>query len=353
MQDPKELERASQRLRNHLIRTPVVSSDLLNQMLGHQIFFKLEALQHTGAFKVRGALNYLLSLPELPKFVVASTTGNNGVGVAFATKSLGIKARIYIPESSARVKVEKAAYYGAEIIRTKTNAEAALAAKSDGRQQIAHYFPSSESDFVIAGAGTMCYEALNQVPEIDCIFASCATGGMLSGCVLARNLASPQTKVFGVEPKDASDASTSIKTGKVVQFADNTNSIADGLKVPSVAERTLVYLQALNGFFLVEEQEIIYWTKVLMRFLQVQCEPACAINMAAVAKWLHKQTSPKRVMVLISGGNMDCKTLKFLHESEWLPCRPNERETESTTFLEFASETTPQGSLLQNQVSKV
>lgn len=88
-------------------------------MMGHQIFFKLEALQHTGAFKVRGALNHLLSLPQLPEAIVASTTGNNGIGVAFAAKSLGIRSRVYIPESSARVIVEKAACHGAEIIRTK------------------------------------------------------------------------------------------------------------------------------------------------------------------------------------------------------------------------------------------
>lgn len=331
------IECALERLKSYLIETPVVSSDLLNQMLGHQIFFKLEALQHTGAFKVRGALNYLLSLPQLPNAIVASTTGNNGIGVAFAAKSLGIRSRVYIPESSARVKVEKTAYYGAEVIRTKTNAEASLAAKSDGLAQIAHHFPSAESEFVIEGAGTMCYEALTQVADhkIDAIFASCATGGMLSGCVLARNLASPQSKVFGVEQKDASDASQSVEKGEVVKIEKDPESIADGLKVPSVAQRTLSYLKALDGFFLVEEEEIIYWTKVLMRFLQVQCEPACAINMAAVAKWLKGQSSCKKVMVLISGGNMDCKVLRSLHEFEWLPCKPNERSTESTTFIEY------------------
>lgn len=87
-------------------------------MMEHQIFFKLKALQHTGAFKVRGALNHLLSLPQLPEAIVASTTGNNGIGVALA-KSFGIRSRVYIPESSARVIVEKAACHGAEIIRTK------------------------------------------------------------------------------------------------------------------------------------------------------------------------------------------------------------------------------------------
>lgn len=337
MQSPHEVKKALDRISGFLIKTPVVTSDLLNKMLGHQIFFKVEALQHTGAFKVRGALNYLLSLPKLPERVVASTTGNNGIGVAFATNRLGIQSRVYMPKSAARVKVEKAALYGAEIIRTPHNSDAASFAKADGATGNWHHFPSSESEFVIAGAGTLCYEAIKQIPQtIDSIFASCATGGMLSGCILARNLAAKGTKVFGVEPKFACDASSSVIKGSLVRIEDDIPTIADGLRVASIASRTLEYIKMLDGFFLVEEPEIAYWTKVLMYFLQVQCEPACAINMAAVTKWLATQSSPKNVLVIISGGNIDCHASKTLYASDWIPCMPNKRDTSTTTFVNFA-----------------
>jgi threonine dehydratase len=337
MQNALAVKEAFLRIKDYVLETPVITSEIINSMFGHEIYFKLESLQHTGAFKVRGVFNYFLSLSEgIPKMVSASSTGNHGLGVSFVAKKLNMQARIYLPECSARIKVAKMAHYGAEIIRTNSALEAAEGAKNDAHKGFS-YFPSANSEMVIAGAGTLCFEALKQLSNVklDGIFASCASGGLIAGCVLAKNILSPQTKVFGTEKQSSDHVLRSIMNGKAVLSPESADTLADGLNTYAIANTTLPYLRSLDGFFLVEEEETIYWTKVLNTLLNVNCEAACAINMASVAKWLECQNSPQKVLVIISGGNLNDRTRQAIFESVNLFEMHKKSQKSTAKFFDF------------------
>ncbi|MBP7190393.1 MAG: serine/threonine dehydratase [Rickettsiaceae bacterium] len=308
LMNPEVVKLAYQRIKGYLHQTPIVTSETLDDALGHKIYFKVESLQKTGAFKVRGSLNHLLALKEerkLPSKVVAYSTGNHGIGLAWAAKKLGISARIYLPENTAQVKQQAAKYYGAEVIYTKTRAEAEKMTKLDGGNGF-YYMHPSDSDLTIAGAGTLCYEAINQLGFApDAIFASCGGGGLLSGTYLAKELTSPTTLLFGCEPENANDAYKSVSEGKIFRFSESPDTVADGLRTLGVSERTFQYLKKLDGIYLGNESDIYYWTAWLIHLLKIECEPSCAINMTGITQWIKTQSKPRNILVLISGGNID------------------------------------------------
>jgi threonine dehydratase len=323
IQEPNNVELAYNRIKDYLHYTPLLRSEVLNEMLGCDIYFKADSLQKTGAFKVRGVLNRLLALKEkgaLPKQVVGYSTGNHGIGLAWVAGKLGIKARIYLPENTSPVKQRAAAYYGAEVIYTATRAEAEAKTKYDGSNGF-YYMHPSDSDDTIAGAGTACYEALLQMEEAkpDAIFASCGGGGLLSGTYLAKELLSPASKLIGSEPLQANDAFLSLKQDSIFRFNESPDTIADGLRTLGISERTFAYLKKLDGFYLVDENKILYWTAWLIHLLKIACEPSCAMNMEAVIEWLKNSGKKKPViLVMISGGNIDPALYRQLWQEDYL-----------------------------------
>jgi threonine dehydratase len=328
IQDPANVEKAYNRIKGYLHETPILTSEVLNQMLDADIYFKADSLQKTGAFKVRGVLNHLLELKEiggLPEKVVGYSTGNHGIGLSWAAQKLGIKARVYLPKHTAPVKQRAAEFYGAEVIYTETRAEAEELTKYDGANGF-YYMHPSDSDFSIAGAGTCCYEALKQIGDIrpDAIFASCGGGGLLSGSYLAKELLSSKSLLIGTEPSVANDAYLSLKQDSIFRFDKSPDTIADGLKTLAVSKRTFEYLKKLDEFYLVEEKKIFYWTAWLIHLLKIACETSCAMNMEGVLKWL-KNTSSKRkkILVIISGGNIDPILYRQLWKDDYLSVAPN------------------------------
>lgn len=317
IQSPNIITTAIARIKDYISLTPIVQSTTLNEMLGHEIFFKAEAFQKTGAFKVRGVLNHLLELKEqqsLPRKVVGYSTGNHGLGLAWAAKILNIKARIYLPKNTSAIKQQAAKYYGAEVILTDTRQIAEDHAKTDIEKGF-YYLHPSDSDSTIAGAGTMCYEALQQLDgsKPDAIFASCGGGGLLAGTYLAKELLSPTSLLIGSEPQKANDAFLSIKQGSIYRFTESPETIADGLRTLGISKRTFNYLKKLDDFVVVEEDLIYYWSSWLTHLLKIACEPSCALNMVGVINWLRKQTTPKKALVLLSGGNID----PSFHQQLW------------------------------------
>ena len=319
------VEEALKRISPYIHKTPILSSENLNSMLNHKIFFKLESLQKTGAFKVRGVLNHLLCLKEkniLPEKIVAYSTGNHGIGVAYAAKKLGIKSRVYLPRNTATLKQQQAVYLGAEVIFTDTREEAEERTKLDSQNGY-HYMHPSDSETTIRGAGTVCLEALKQVNQkIDAVFAACGGGGLLSGCYLAKQEFDPKIKVIGAEPETANDAAISLARGEIFRFKESPDTIADGLRTLGLSNRTFNYIKKLDDFITISENDIKYWTVWLMQLLKIICEPSCAISMAAAAKWLRCQSEEKTIMVIISGGNVDPNILSSLLSSEFLLREP-------------------------------
>lgn len=320
------VEIAYQRVRPHLHETPILQSETLNDMLGSQIYFKVDSLQKTGAFKVRGVLNHLLELKEqnkLPLKVVAYSTGNHGIGLAYAAKILNFHARIYLPHNTSPIKQQAAKYYGAEVIYTATRQEAEDRAKLDTDKGF-YYLHPSDSESTIAGAGTICFEALNQLDfKPDAIFASCGGGGLLSGTYLAKEFLSPKSVLVGCEPKLADDAYRSLRMGEIQKFTEAPVTIADGLRTLALSNRTFNYLQKLDDFYLVEEFEIFYWTAWLIHLLKVACEPSCALNMVGVKNWLKNKASGQKLLVLISGGNIDPALYRELWKGNYLLQEPS------------------------------
>lgn len=326
IQDKKNVIEAYQRIASYLHKTPVIQSDSLNFFAGHEIYFKIESLQKTGAFKVRGALNHLLILKEqnkLPDKIVCYSTGNHGIGLAWAAKQLNIKVRIYLPKYTAKIKQQAAEFYGAEVIYTENRKIAEQKAYND-IQAGYYYMHPSDNDDIIAGAGTLCYEAIQQLEfEPDAIFAPCGGGGLLSGSYLAKELLAPQAKLFGAEPKNANDAYLSLQNNEIFKFTDSPETIADGLKTLAITPRIFDYLKKLDGFYEIAEKDIYYWTTWLFHILKVACEPSCALTMQAAKLWLKQQSSKKKILILISGGNIDPLLYKEISKDNYLLNPPN------------------------------
>ena len=323
LQSSQNVQQASKRLATYLHRTPIATSEQLNHMLGgHKIFFKLDALQKTGAFKVRGILNHLLDMKErgcLPSKIAAYSTGNHGIGLGYAAQQLGIQARIYLPHTTAHIKQSAAEYYqAAEVIYTDTRQEAEQKAKADGNNGFYFLHPSA-SDTTIAGAGTMCFEALEDIKSpIDAIFGAIGGGGLISGSYLAKEALSPNSKIFGVEPTIANDAYQSYIQNKIIGLNASPDTIADGLRTLKISEHSFNYIKQLDDIITIDEEPIYYWTAWLLHLLKITCEPSCAMNMEAVRLWLQKQTTPQNVLVLISGGNIDPSLYKTLWQTNHL-----------------------------------
>jgi threonine dehydratase len=332
IQNPATVAKAYLRIKEHIHKTPLLHSNALNDMLESEVYFKMDAVQKTGAFKIRGVLNHLLEFKEkngyFPSKIVAYSTGNHGLAMSYAAKIFGIQARIYLPKYVSSIKKHITRYYGAEVIETDNRRDAEFFSIEDVKNGY-HYLHPSDNDSTIAGAGTMCYEALQEMNELgknpDAIFGPCGGGGLLAGTYLAKELLLPSAELHGVEPMQADDAHRSLKNNKLFRFEESPETIADGLRALSVSNRTLSYLRKLDGFHLVEEEAIRYWTAWLIHMMKITCEPSSAISMAAAHSWIKMQPKKNRViLILITGGNIDPKIYQsFCADEERLKKLPD------------------------------
>jgi threonine dehydratase len=159
---------------------------------------------------------------------------------------------------------------------------------------------------------------LNELSDIDAIFAPCGGGGLLSGSLVAARALSAKTEVIGTEPKNANDAAESLRKNSIHILSSTPDTIADGARTLSVGDITFEYLKQLDDFYEIEEDDIIYWTQWLSHLLKVRVEPTSAMPMSAVTEWLSKQSNKKRVLVIISGGNIDMETMNKIWSTDYL-----------------------------------
>lgn len=305
---PMAVRAAMKRLKPHVARTPVLRSHLLDRFIGCQIFFKYEGAQKVGAFKARGALNALLALQEkklLPQRVVAYSSGNHAQAVAWAAKKLGLKATVFVPAGASRVKIAATKAYGAEVIVTRKRQEAENGAKKMAADEGCFLLPPYDHDDVIAGQGTAALEAWEDEGNFDAVFAPCGGGGLISGTLLATRLFSSEAKVYAAEPAMDNDAARSCASGKIFRFRDTPKTIADGARTLGVSPRTFHFIRQLDGLYEISEAEILYWSQWLMHLLKVTVEPTAALGMAAAHKWIAEGNRKKRILVILSGANLD------------------------------------------------
>ncbi|MEL6560709.1 MAG: serine/threonine dehydratase [Bacteroidota bacterium] len=317
----KDIEEAKSRIDSFVNETPIFSSSLLNKWLGHEIYFKAEGFQKIGAFKARGACNaisWLLENHQKPDRIIANSSGNHAQAIAWASESLGIKSSIFMPEFSSKVKIQATRSYGAEVILCKTRSEADEKVKSAADDNNTYWIPPFNHEQVILGQGTSAYEALTSLDDIDAVFAPCGGGGLLSGTLIAARGLNPRAEVIGAEPMNANDASISLQQGKIHRLTEKPDTLADGAMTMAIGDITFEYLKQLDDFIEISESEMIYWTQWLMHLLKTRIEPTCALAMEAAKKWLSGQNGKKKILVILSGGNMDQETATKVWKEDYL-----------------------------------
>lgn len=300
------IEQALARIRGITHRTPVMTSRLFDREAGVECFFKCENFQRGGAFKIRGAANFLFSMPagDLARGVVAFSSGNHAQAVAIAAAELGAKATIVMPDDAPAVKLAATRAYGAEVIqydRFREDREA-IARRLVGETG-ATLVPPFDHPWIIAGQGTLALELLEEAPDLDAIAVCIGGGGLSSGCSIAARHLSPAIKVYGVEPEIANDTYLSWKAGERVEIPP-PETIADGLRSTKPGALTFPLLQQnLADIVLVSEHEIRGAMAFLSSRLKIVAEPSGAVAPAA-AMFRKLDPSARRVGIVISGGNV-------------------------------------------------
>jgi threonine dehydratase len=315
--DHKNIKESYDRIKDYVIRTPIITDKNLNQELGANIFFKTENLQKTGSFKIRGACNDLLQYYEkyqkFPDKVTTATSGNHGAAIAYLSRLFNIKqTEIYIDKDASPIKILNSQKYQADVIITNNKRESNLLSQQKSKDNEFYLCDSFAGDNIILGQGTACYEAINQISEdIDAIFAPCGGGGLISGTYLASQFLDKTAKVFAVEPENANDALLTRQNNKIFQFDKTPDSIADGARTLAISQTTFPYIKKLDDIYLGSESEIKFWYKKLNDILSIKVEPTSALSMIGAEKYIKslmsiKECSNKRqnILVIISGGNI-------------------------------------------------
>jgi threonine dehydratase len=310
-----DIESAARRIRPFIHRTPVLTSRALNEAAGLRLWLKCENFQRMGAFKIRGAMNFLLSMtPEQrARGVVTYSSGNHAQAVALAARLHRVRATILMPSDAPRSKLEATRAQGAEIVfydRLREDREAIgrrIAAETG-----ALILPPFDHPWTIAGQGTAALELFEQIEERpQALLAPVGGGGLLSGCAIAARGLHPAIRIFAAEPATAADTFLSLQAGRRVEIPPS-DTIADGLRATRPGELTFPILQQhVESVLLVSEEEIRAAVRFLLFRMKILVEPSGAV---AVAAALSRKLPPEvsSAAIVVSGGNIDPDVLKTL-----------------------------------------
>jgi threonine dehydratase len=306
------IREAHERIGPFIHRTPVLTSGSLDGMAGARVFFKCENFQKIGAFKIRGGMNAVLSLPaeERRHGVATHSSGNHAQAIAYAAREVGTPAYIVMPRNAPEIKKKAVAGYGAEIILC----EPTLQAREDTLREVvartgAAFVHPFDDYRVIAGQATCAVELLEDVPGLEVVMAPVGGGGLLGGTALAVHYLSPGTPVVAGEPAGADDAYRSLKAG-AIQTNATTQTIADGL-LTSLGDKTFPLIrQYVQDIITVTDEEIVAAMRLIWERMKIIIEPSCAVPFAALLRE-KERFAGKRVGIILTGGNVDLGKLPF------------------------------------------
>jgi threonine dehydratase len=306
----EHIQNAHKLITPYIHHTPVLTCKTIDDMAGCSIVFKPENLQKIGAFKIRGAMNAVLSLSEQErsKGVATHSSGNHAQAIAYAAREVNTKAYIVMPENSPQVKVNAVKGYGAEVTFCAPNQQAREATLQEIVDKTGASFIHPYNNYsVITGQATAAKELIEDVPALDYIIAPVGGGGLLSGTLLSTHYFSPSTLVYAAEPEGAADAVLSIKSGQI-EKAPFVNTIADGL-MTTLGDKTLpIIKEYVKDILLASDEEIKAAMRLVYERMKIVVEPSAVVSLAVVLK-NKKLFAGKRVGVIFTGGNVDLAKL--------------------------------------------
>ncbi|XP_028010875.2 serine racemase isoform X1 [Eptesicus fuscus] len=318
-----DVEKAHINIRDFIHLTPVLTSSILNEVTGRNLYFKCELFQKTGSFKVRGALNAIRGLipttSEKPKAVVTYSSGNHGQALAYAAKLEGIPAYIVVPQTAPNCKKLAIQAYGASIVyseqsdESRENVTKRIIEETEGIMVHPNQEPA-----VMAGQGTIAMEVLNQVPLVDALVVPVGGGGMIAGIAITVKALRPTVKVYAAEPLNADDCYKSKLKGELTPNPCPPETIADGVKSSIGLNTWPVIRDLVDDVFTVTEDEIKYATQLVWERMKLLIEPTAAVGVAAVLSQHFQTISPevKNICIVLSGGNVDLTSITWMKQAE-------------------------------------
>ncbi len=302
-----DVELAAAVLDGHAHRTPVLTSRLLDEALGCQVFFKSEHLQRGGAFKFRGAFTALSRFDETQRRagVVTFSSGNHAQAIALSAQLLSIPATIVMPEDAPATKVAATRAYGAEVITyDRYTADREEIGSRLAAERGLTLVPPYDHPDVIAGQGTAVRELLGETGALDALFVPLGGGGLLSGSLLAAGALAPGCEVFGVEPEAGDDGRQSLRRGEVVHI-DTPVTLADGAQTQHLGALTFAIIrERVSDVLTATDDELVSAMRVLAATLKQVVEPTGCLGLAALTR-VASTFSGQRVGVVLTGGNVD------------------------------------------------
>jgi threonine dehydratase len=303
----KMIKDAHERIRHYIRKTPIIHSEVFSELCSGDVYLKLENLQVTNSFKIRGALNRmsLLSAEEKVRGVITASSGNHAQGVALAAKYLNISAKIVIPKNISKIKLEKISQYDVTILQEGNFIEIETKAKDLSiRERIPYISPYNDLE-VIAGQGTVGLEIIEDIDNVDSIIVPIGGGGLISGIAVAVKTLDPNIEIIGVQTKGASTMYESWKAGKVVQFKEFP-TIAEGLSgglEPGAITLDLIK-RYVNKIVLVQEKSVEKAISILWKKEGQIVEGASATVIAYLLEE-EEEFARKNIVAVISGGNIE------------------------------------------------
>ena len=301
-----DAERARDVIASHIYRTPLVSSHSLGERIGAQAYLKLENLQRTGSFKVRGAVNAMARLPSEARAagVVTMSAGNAAQAIAYAGRAMGVRVTVVMPEGAPKTKIDATRGYGGEI-RFASAVTHLLPMVQELQAQGLHFLHPFDDDDVIAGHASAGLEIVEDQPDAECVVVPVGGGGLISGVAVALRALRPRVRIIGVEPEGAQGVRSALDAGRVVRL-DAVNTVADGLAAPFAGERNLEIIERdVDDVVVISDGAILDGLRFLVARARIVPEPAGAAAVGALLSGAVRPTAGERVVAIVSGGNVD------------------------------------------------
>ena len=308
----EKFELASEVVKEVTKPTKLVYSEYLSQQTGGKVYLKPENMQHTGAYKLRGAYYKIKQLTEEERMkgIITASAGNHAQGIAYAAKEFGCKAVIVMPTITPLIKVNRTKNYGAEVVLYGDAYDDSFQKAKELAEEHGYTFvhPFDDED-VITGQGTITMEIIQELPTVDYIFAPVGGGGLISGVSALAKMLNPKIKVIGVEPIEAASMSAAMEAGEIVTL-DSVNTIADGTAVKTVGEIPFAYAKEhVDMMLTVEDDELIGAFLDMVENHKMVVENSGLLTVAALKQL---DLTGKKVVAILSGGNMDVITMSSI-----------------------------------------